>query len=382
MKRKKDNEKGSVLILVAVSLSVLLGMAGFALDFGLMASTRQDMQNAADAAALAAAADLNKGFSVVNASSNQYAGYNGYSTSNSTIDTSMDGDTVTVTISKPVHMGLSAVLTGQNVRNVAATATAEVTSIFGGRPYCLFAGEKIEDGGEGITINGNSVLIEGNIHSNSNINMPHATLGGGAVATAVNTTNPSSSGWNGGAIALDMPAVRPLKGEIMDMPYLVVFSSSVTKNSKTGFQELINESLNQYALKGGGSRYMSEGLFIYINGDLTFKGNNATAYNASFPITLYVTGDIDLNGCKLNSTSASPLVVITESGDITVNGGGADFKGILYAPKGDVTLNGNEAEYHGSIVAQNIYKNGGKIHVTYDDGADDYLPKTKVHLIR
>jgi type II secretory pathway pseudopilin PulG len=49
-----DNEKGAVTILVAILLPVLLGVTAFAIDFGYTRIVRNQLQNAADAAALAA----------------------------------------------------------------------------------------------------------------------------------------------------------------------------------------------------------------------------------------------------------------------------------------------------------------------------------------
>ncbi|MBY5162908.1 Tad domain-containing protein [Salsipaludibacter albus] len=51
-------EDGAVAIVVAVSLIVLLGLAAFAVDFGLAYSNKRQVQTSADAAALAAAGTL------------------------------------------------------------------------------------------------------------------------------------------------------------------------------------------------------------------------------------------------------------------------------------------------------------------------------------
>jgi hypothetical protein len=54
---KKDN-RGAVVVLIAFLLFVLLGIAAFAIDFGYRHVVRNELQNAADAAALAAAREL------------------------------------------------------------------------------------------------------------------------------------------------------------------------------------------------------------------------------------------------------------------------------------------------------------------------------------
>ncbi len=52
---KRRDESGQSLILFALGLAVLLGMAAMTIDVGLAYVARRDMQNATDAAALAGA---------------------------------------------------------------------------------------------------------------------------------------------------------------------------------------------------------------------------------------------------------------------------------------------------------------------------------------
>ncbi|MEZ4483953.1 MAG: pilus assembly protein TadG-related protein [Syntrophotaleaceae bacterium] len=59
-------EKGAVLVLVAFLLILLLGIAAFALDFGYRHVVKNELQNAADAAALAGARELSKIYETTN----------------------------------------------------------------------------------------------------------------------------------------------------------------------------------------------------------------------------------------------------------------------------------------------------------------------------
>lgn len=381
----RESEEGSVAIIVALSLTVLLGFTAFAVDFGMMASVRQHLQNAADAAALAGAADLGAGkpLSDVNATVDEYCRANGVdgSSDNIRIDVFTLDKTCTVTIHRTMQMGFSAVLSGKYERDVGATATAEAVSIFGACPYSMFAGRRIEDDGLGISVSGNDIQINGNIHSNADISMPNAVLSPGSVATAVHDVRPSGSGWNGGSIAQDMPSFRSFESALNGMYGTVEFYGDVVKNAEDGFQELLDESQEMYWSMTGGDGYYYDGLYIHIYGDLIFNGNESSVYSADFPIVLVVDGDVKLNGACLGSGTDCPCCIMSKNGNITVNGGGATYTGILYAPNGDVTINGNDAEFVGSIVGQNIRKAGGKISVSYYEDADRFLPKTKVHLI-
>ncbi len=53
-----DRQRGAVIVLMAFLLFVLLGIAAFAIDFGYRHVVRNELQNAADASALAAAREL------------------------------------------------------------------------------------------------------------------------------------------------------------------------------------------------------------------------------------------------------------------------------------------------------------------------------------
>lgn len=58
---KANPEHGASLVFVAITLIALFGLAAFAIDFGLLYSERRDLQNGADAAALAIAEDCARG---------------------------------------------------------------------------------------------------------------------------------------------------------------------------------------------------------------------------------------------------------------------------------------------------------------------------------
>ncbi|HJR71201.1 MAG TPA: pilus assembly protein TadG-related protein [Gammaproteobacteria bacterium] len=59
--RRRERDGGQVLVLFALSITVLFGAAGLAFDIGRFYSERRFLQNAADAAALAAANALIRG---------------------------------------------------------------------------------------------------------------------------------------------------------------------------------------------------------------------------------------------------------------------------------------------------------------------------------
>jgi Flp pilus assembly protein TadG len=58
------DENGAVIVLVALALTVLLGMSALAVDYGSLVVAKSELQNAADAAALAGARALIDGDSM------------------------------------------------------------------------------------------------------------------------------------------------------------------------------------------------------------------------------------------------------------------------------------------------------------------------------
>ena len=373
----RSNERGSVMVVVAVSMAVLLGFTGFAVDYGSLALTRQELQNAADAAALAAGQDMLHGraTSIQTATANEYIQKNGYNPGDGVTSSQVvsNGNTVRVTITTKQKIGFSSILTGRNSEQVSATAVAEVMNPFEDYPYALFAGDTIDDGGTGIIGNGNGFTITGNIHSNTDINLHAQTVLNG-VATAVGSIN----GVEDKSPHIPMPSAQGIVSFVKATDCAYFDDDLEVKQNEGGFEKLL-----EMATTDKGGVVGSHGLNIYINGNLTIKGKNF--FNKDYPVNLVVKGNIDMGGCPIRSTEDAPVILISETGSITVNGQGTGsdaFHGIIFAADGNVTLNGgNSSVYHGSIYALNITKNGNPLDVGYSNKVDDHLVLDKVRLI-
>ncbi|MGI6551003.1 MAG: pilus assembly protein TadG-related protein [Syntrophomonadales bacterium] len=91
------NEDGTALVLVAVLMVGLMGCAALVIDVGAMYSTKAELQNAADAAALAAARRLpNIGAAITTAE--YYAELNGVEEYEITATTPYDGDSTKIEV--------------------------------------------------------------------------------------------------------------------------------------------------------------------------------------------------------------------------------------------------------------------------------------------
>jgi Flp pilus assembly protein TadG len=124
-------ESGQALILAAAAMVVILGMAAMAIDVGMFLQEKRDLQNAADAAALAGAQDLptSPANAVTNATT--WAGENGIGAGELegvTVSTTyVANDTITVQVKRDVPWLFARVL-GRGSDTVRADATARVGS--------------------------------------------------------------------------------------------------------------------------------------------------------------------------------------------------------------------------------------------------------------
>ena len=127
----RREESGQVLILVALILPMLLGMAALAVDLGNYASERRSLQNSADSIALAASRDLPDSNAAV-ASGQAWATKNGVPRSAVSISVTPVGPgnpnpKVTVNIQKGHNFVFGRVV-GLSNKNVGAHAVAIKTS--------------------------------------------------------------------------------------------------------------------------------------------------------------------------------------------------------------------------------------------------------------
>jgi Flp pilus assembly protein TadG len=122
-----DRESGQTIVLLAVMITLLLGVCGFVIDGGNWMVNRRQVQNAADAAALAGAARIPSGsMAATDAAKAQYT-ENGLATdsldvTNTTYMTS--NDSVTVTATRKVNTFFTSIF---GLDQVTETATARAT---------------------------------------------------------------------------------------------------------------------------------------------------------------------------------------------------------------------------------------------------------------
>lgn len=129
-------ERGTVLVLVAAMMTVILGFAALATDVGALALERNRLQNACDAAALAAARELPPTVAAREKAA-EYLEYNGVAPEEAVISFDSAGTRVTVEASRQVNFTFARVfgLSGSTVSARASAVFGSVKSITGVVPF-------------------------------------------------------------------------------------------------------------------------------------------------------------------------------------------------------------------------------------------------------
>ncbi|MCI0709032.1 MAG: Tad domain-containing protein [Chloroflexi bacterium] len=432
--RKSTYEKGQVIVLIAAMMVGMIAMIGLAVDGGGLYFLNRDLQNAVDAAVIAATYAKCTGGDVVFAGETAAAD-NGFELG--------DGRTMTVEIHDPAT-GV-ALPAGADINDyVSVSISAEKPSYFiqvvrgndpliveaAGVGYCKESdtndsGRAVfgacDTGGDAVRIEsgggasdpcpgGNSEIV-GGIHSESDGGSNQGTcVPEGDVTSGTNTDGYHGTSNEG-----------PPEVESHDMPLYWEIEE---------FDELSDEIPQAFVLQFGPDAYWvpptntitEEDLFlpgatntddsarlIYYNGDLTVKGATSGALQSKFGpltggqafydahVTIVVTGKLSLSGDvkdtkfvhagKAFDADGGPtsylLFMSTVGGGTNCNNtpdaifwsaSEAAWEGLIYAPTGNVnmSMSGNDASGLGGIFAWTVRSlSGSHIYITFDP---DMLP--------
>ena len=164
LKGLRKREEGAVLVLVALMLTVLLGITALAVDFGIAYYQKQKLQGACDSAALAAATVLPDTTQARNLAY-EYMGENGFSSSPSDVIVEFEGSPatkvrVTSTYTFDTTFGRILGTDEIDVTCHAAAGSKTITNPGGGEfPYLIFARE-------GQLTLGSQYFVDGSVHTN------------------------------------------------------------------------------------------------------------------------------------------------------------------------------------------------------------------------
>ena len=379
-----QGQRGATAILFALCLPVLVGFVALAVDLARLNLTKVELQNAADAAALAGARSLTDAGSYPNwseaeATARSVAKQN-YANAALIQDVNVSTDSgywnipnrsyspshvSTNTIDVPaVHATVS--ISGLNLffapiwgiaqSNVQATAIAMITGPGGPFDYAIFSGSTSNN----LSINGSTYNIEGSVHANKNvtINGSSITITGAAEARGTVTTNGSN---------IHIGSTLPHDTRDISMPD---YSASLAAAAAAAHQTYTgSKTIN-------GSSITSNPIYVQGSpGTVTVNGSSFTATGA-----VMADGNITVNGSGMASGN-SQVCFYSKNGNIYINGSSYTLNGVLYAPNGSIYINGSSITINGSVVGKQVNINGSSFKVDRTDYPITSLPESHVQLV-
>ena len=392
IKRLLHGQRGNIAILFALCLPVLLGCAALAVDLARLNLTKVELQNAADAAALAGARSLSVSSTVATATALQVAqsnfanasqiqvaviqtGYwelttNSFSTPGTPGTGKVPAIKVTVPISStqnngPLRLFFAPILGIVNISNIQASSIAILNSTGGPFDYAIFSGSEREI--DKLSFTGSHDNITGSVHTNSSLTISGSDhiITGAAEAylnlrmtgshNTLGSTNVNGLLQQGSNIIL---GTQSSNTSIISMPD---FSASVAAAAGAANTYTGNKTIT-------GSNITSSSM--YVIGDLKVSGSGFIATGA-----VMADGDIDISGSGI-AAGNSQVAFYSKNGDITLSGSNLTFSGVLYAPNGKVKISGSNITVNGSIVAQKIDISGSNFTVNRTDFPITLLPLT------
>jgi len=381
--RRRAPRRGKVVALVAFSLIGLLGVVAISFEGGGIVSERRHAQAVADAAALAAAADLytfywtNNGADpsgTASTSALQVASDNGYTN---------DGTHSKVTVNIPPKSGpytnkpgyaevLVEYYLSRSFSSIFSTAavTVKARAVAIGSPVAADVGILVLDptgrasfnaqGGGVTTVNGTPIIV-------NSTNDAAAVAGGGGSVTAdkfVIAGNYSTSG--NGSFTGPMFTGKPgMPDPLADLPVPDPNSMTVQQNNKLQFTSG-TQNLQPGVYRGGinvsgtGSLSLAPGIYYMDRGGFSFSGQ----------------GSLNGSGVMIYTNPGngnSDAISVTGQGSMVLSGPtSGTYKGLTFWQRRDATVTGNVAGTGGQTsITGTFYFPGALLKISGNGGVSN-----------
>jgi len=347
------SNRGATIVIVALAFTAIMALCALTIDFGLVVAEKSRLQNALDAAALAAAQELPDTREAAEVA-REYMVKNGYQASDITITFADSNKTIRLKATKTVKYYFAKVL-GKDEVTLSPQAAATCGRIGGAFDYVLFSGSTTSV----LALNGSNFYIGGSAHTNYNLAMNGSkqTITGACEAVGelyINGSNISIGERIAHAPYVEMP-------DFFDEIKRAAEEAGQAYNGTKTFN---------------GSNIDVADAPIYVNGDLHINGSNFSGKGV-----VLVTGNITFNGSNLNHTGDDAICFYSKNGDITINGSHAELNGIVYAPNGRINMNGSNQTIYGRVIGKEVGFNGSNTKIIGGGNELESLPSSYVKLI-
>jgi len=374
-------ESGNILTLVAVSMGVLGGFIGLALDAGNAIVQQRAAQTAADAAALGGVREadwaVNDGTTITKAAQTASAN-NGFKDGSNGVTVTVNNgpasgphaanaNYVEVIVQKSVPTTFMALLNQKSI-----TIKARAVAGPGANAGCVYT---LGTTGNGIDNTGTSA-----------INLTHCTIyddsadstkgitssGGGSItATSINVVG----GYSGGGSFTPTPTtgVMPVGDPLAYLPAPTVPATcGAAQSFQSGSNSLSPGCYSGLSLSSSAALSLSPGVYV-VNGNFSITGSASMSGSG---ITFYVTGTTKLAGSGTLNISAptsgtyNGIIYFqsrTDSNSASFTGGsGSTVGGIFYAPAAEFDYSGGTGQ---NVSADFVVK---YLKVSGNGGFSDY----------
>jgi hypothetical protein len=403
MLHRPERRRGIILVLVAISLTAMLGIVAIALDGGLLLDQRRRLQSAADAAALAAAIDLLKNYPINNgldrggtakASALSVASLNSYDN---------DGTTNSVTVNIPPSSGnysgrrgcaeiiiqynqqrmFSAIFGTGNIPVIArAVARGQLLPI----DFAVILLDPTGSGSLQASGNGTLAVSAGAVIVDSTSSTAAVTNGNNAVLTAPQFRFGGSPGFSGNVNPPNHSGILSAQPYTVD-PFLYIGApdpaSLPLQNSQT-----LNISGNRTAtlspgvyiggisMAGNANVTLSPGIYYMQGGGFSVAGNASVAgagvmiFNDNGGGSVNIAGNGSVTLSPLTSGLYQGLSVFQDrrsTAAVNLAGNGAmNLSGTVYAAAARMNVAGNGDSLGSQYVSYDLQVTGnGTVNVRY-----------------
>ena len=400
--------RGQAILLIALMLPLMLGMAGLVVDGGMLLVARRTAQTAADAATYAAAYDLleGKGAAAATASALYYAAENGYNN---------DGTTNTVTVSIPPTSGphagdsnfaqvrITATLSTLFIQVLSGGSAVAAASAVGGTtgsvpPYSILAldpsapqslnvtGSGNFNVGGGIMVDSNASTNAFNLTGSGNVQAASIDVVGGFRQTGSGTVSPTP---HTGAAAVPDPLASLSAPDLASLTVQHGTASNPSTLSITGSSPVTLQPGIYYGgikITGSGNVTLQPGIYVMAGGGFTVTGSGSLTgsgiffYNTQDPTHptgsgayggITITGSGAVNLTPPTSGSYENLLFFQDRNNTNtfkVTGSGAlNSQGTLYLPSALVDITGSGDARAMQIICDEAKITGsGNLNIPYN----------------
>ncbi len=362
----RSDDVGSVAIVVAILLPVLLGAAGLAVDVSIWSATKNSAQGAADLAALSAiaAAAANNSSSDITAEAFAVAATNGFTNGQKGVTVTVnnppssgshtsDTSAYEVIITQPQQtyfgklIGVAPTITGRSVAtNVVPSSVACILAL------STTAQNSINLSGSA-SITANNCAVASNSTSSKALNTSgSACVTASALTVVGNYSNGSSCSLTVGTIKTNATAT-PDPYATLATPSISACSQSINVSGTT--QSYGPGTYCGITVSGGGSLTLSAGTYYIDSGNLSVSGTSHLYATAGVSIVLTSSGStygtVSISGgstVDLTASSTGPYAGIavyidrraSTHSDTFSGGSTQNITGAIYAPTQQVTYSG------------------------------------------